>query len=582
MRPVAVALSAMLALLALVSVSVADVPLVINHQGILLDDDGLPMERSVTLEFSLYSAAEGGVSIWSEEYQVDLVDGYYSLLLGQQNDLGVLRGPGARYLGVRVDHADDELAPRLQLASVPYALVADNAVGALTPTSVEVQAGGTISVGGMVVIDAQGQWRGSDVPGDTVMDGSIDMTNHGINNLDYLHINDPGPDGRIYWGGSQAQIYVAPLNDDNADGYLRVRNDEGISLESDVRATGALTVAGSVAIGAGAPAAALGVRDDSAVSTGLHVRNWRAGSNTRPYLKLEGTTPDDQGAWGMIQAVTGVEAGGQNAANHGGLQLVVSTGGAGTPNTAMTVEHTGNVGIGTEDPASRLHVARADHLNVILDRTDTSDHLTAVVGSNGSGLSFSDSNFFFVGTQPYEERNDTSGGTELLRITPDRKTTLRGQLDVADIVTMRTGSVVRRKGVLSFVHPAGGYPAGQEWAQRYYHIRTPDLRRNEEMYRYDLTGYSYGIAQPLSFTWVGYIYGGSGTIIQDRTTNNTSNGVGVTHYLGSDDHLYLKFGPISQYFNSFVLDYQSGSTGERVDHGAGGYTIILRADAGNQ
>jgi hypothetical protein len=78
---------------------------------------------------------------------------------------------------------------------------------------------------------------------------------------------------------------------------------------------------------------------------------------------------------------------------------------------------TGNIGIGTMEPLNSLHVARSAHLNAIFDRTDTQDHLTAVVGSDGSGFRFSNSNFFFIGTQPYSERNDNGVGTELLRIT---------------------------------------------------------------------------------------------------------------------------------------------------------------------
>ena len=85
---------------------------------------------------------------------------------------------------------------------------------------------------------------------------------------------------------------------------------------------------------------------------------------------------------------------------------------------------------------------------------------------------------------------------------------------------------------------------GQEWAWRYYHIRTPDTAGNSEMFRYDLTGYSYGIAQPISFTWVGYLYSGNRRLIQARAvTNHPQKGVGVSHYQGSDGHLYLKFGP---------------------------------------
>ena len=129
--------------------------------------------------------------------------------------------------------------------------------------------------------------------------------------------NDPGPDGALQWGGTAAQIYVAPLNNGNSDGYLRLINDGGISLESAVRMTG--------------------------------------------------------------------------------------------------------------------------HTNM---RT----------------------------------------------------------------FTTRSPRIVRHKGVFDFVHPAGGYARGQEWANRYYHIRTPDRVGNSEMFRYDLTGYSYGIGRPISFTWVGYLY----------------------------------------------------------------------------
>jgi hypothetical protein len=77
----------------------------------------------------------------------------------------------------------------------------------------------------------------------------------------------------------------------------------------------------------------------------------------------------------------------------------------------------GNVGIGTSAPQNSLHVARSSHLNAIFDRTDTSDHLTVVVGSDGSGLRFSNGNAFFIASQPYNDRNDTGFGTEHLRIT---------------------------------------------------------------------------------------------------------------------------------------------------------------------
>jgi hypothetical protein len=76
----------------------------------------------------------------------------------------------------------------------------------------------------------------------------------------------------------------------------------------------------------------------------------------------------------------------------------------------------GNVGIGTDQPLDRLHVAKAGHLNVVFDSPAFQEHLTAVVGSAGSGLRFSETNEFFVASQPFANRADGTFGNEHLRI----------------------------------------------------------------------------------------------------------------------------------------------------------------------
>ena len=134
--------------------------------------------------------------------------------------------------------------------------------------------------------------------------------------------------------------------------------------------------------------------------------------------------------------------------------------------------------------------------------------------------------------------------------------------------------VTRRRSVLAFTHPKDGYAKGEEWAQRYYHIKTPVKKNSIEMWRYDLTGYSYGISKPISLTWVGYTFSEPPDIRNAYAGDNTDTGIPASQYFGRDGFLYLRFGPISKYHNSFVLDYQSGSTGEKVEY-HDGYEVIL-------
>jgi hypothetical protein len=98
--------------------------------------------------------------------------------------------------------------------------------------------------------------------------------------------------------------------------------------------------------------------------------------------------------------------------------------------------NTGNVGIGTTAPVARLHVAGTNHLNTVFDLTDAPEHLTIVVGTVGSGLRFSNTNEFFIASQPYANRGDNTFGAEHLRIKANGNTgigtaTPRTKLEVA-------------------------------------------------------------------------------------------------------------------------------------------------------
>jgi len=139
---------------------------------------------------------------------------------------------------------------------------------------------------------------------------------------------------------------------------------------------------------------------------------------------------------------------------------------------------------------------------------------------------------------------------------------------------------VRRISVFSYEFN-GPTIRGQEHEPIFFHIRTPDKKYNSEMWRYDLKGYAYGASIPLDITWVGYYYAGAKTknyIINEKSVNRSvgvSSIFSVSQYTGSDNHLYLKFGPINPFCINFTLDYQSGKSGERVVHSQEGFEVKI-------
>ena len=105
----------------------AGVPDLIDFQGSLVDNDGVPVTGTPTIQFALYSANTGGAAIWSETKVVVLQDGVYSTQLGDLTALTDDIWENAQlWLGIKVD-ADDEMTPRVRIVAVPYAIRAKTA-----------------------------------------------------------------------------------------------------------------------------------------------------------------------------------------------------------------------------------------------------------------------------------------------------------------------------------------------------------------------------------------------------------------------------------------------------------------------
>ena len=101
----------------------------IPYQGRLADADGNPVTDTVNMVFRLYSQASGGTPLWEEQWTgsngVQVSDGLFNVMLGSLNPIpqAVITGHDNLFLGITVG-TDEEMTPRVQLGSVPFAVQA--------------------------------------------------------------------------------------------------------------------------------------------------------------------------------------------------------------------------------------------------------------------------------------------------------------------------------------------------------------------------------------------------------------------------------------------------------------------------
>ncbi len=103
----------------LAAAATAQLPRIINYQGILTDAGGAAVgDGTYSVTFRLYAEAEGGTEIWTESQPVTVSKGIFSVNLGAVTPLD-LPFEAPHWLGISVE-GEAELSPRVQLTTSPY------------------------------------------------------------------------------------------------------------------------------------------------------------------------------------------------------------------------------------------------------------------------------------------------------------------------------------------------------------------------------------------------------------------------------------------------------------------------------
>jgi hypothetical protein len=99
----------------------------IPYQGRLADASGNAITATRPMQFRLYGAATGGSPLWTENWPSVVIDnGLFNVLLGTANPImSTISSHPTLWIGVTVG-TDPEMSPRVQLGSVPYAMLAQS------------------------------------------------------------------------------------------------------------------------------------------------------------------------------------------------------------------------------------------------------------------------------------------------------------------------------------------------------------------------------------------------------------------------------------------------------------------------
>lgn len=231
-----------LALLLAATTAAAQIPQILNYQGVLTDAAGTPVaDGNYDLTFALYGAPSAGAALWTETRTgVPVVRGGFSVLLGTTTAL-TLPFDASYWLGITVA-PDPEMTPRVRLVASPYALTARGLAlpfaQAVTSPSPAFKVG---NAGAGAAIVADGRLE----VGSTTRSGDLSLFRNGVV-TEMMHAGSLPAGGYTDWYDEAGNVVANVKADGNGiGGHFEVMRDNtnvGFTVDGSTLVTGEPTV----------------------------------------------------------------------------------------------------------------------------------------------------------------------------------------------------------------------------------------------------------------------------------------------------------------------------------------------------